>query len=46
MDEFSWLWYYGMQHMGDLESHDTSTEMTEHGKRNSGAFCSYHACAT
>ncbi|MUH36178.1 DUF3526 domain-containing protein [Zobellia amurskyensis] len=28
-DEFSWLWYYGMQHMGDLEANETSTEMTE-----------------
>lgn len=28
-DEFSWIWYYGMQHMGDLAAKETSTEMTE-----------------
>lgn len=28
-DEFSWTWYYGMQHMGDLAAEDTSEEMTE-----------------
>lgn len=28
-DEFSWLWYYGMQHMGDIAAKQTSTEMTE-----------------
>lgn len=28
-DEFTWLWYYGMQHMGDLESKETSLEMKE-----------------
>ncbi len=28
-DRFSWIWYYGMQYMGDKESHDTSLEMTE-----------------
>jgi len=28
-DEFSWIWYYGMQHMGDVTAKDTSTEMME-----------------
>ncbi|MFK7813669.1 MAG: DUF3526 domain-containing protein [Maribacter sp.] len=28
-DEFSWIWYYGMQHMGDLAAKETSIEMTE-----------------
>jgi ABC-2 type transport system permease protein len=28
-DEFSWIWYYGMQHMGDLAAKETSAEMTE-----------------
>ncbi|MDO6516707.1 DUF3526 domain-containing protein [Zobellia uliginosa] len=28
-DEFSWLWYYGMQHMGDMAAGETSKEMTE-----------------
>ncbi len=28
-NEFSWIWYYGMQHMGDLAAKETSTEMTE-----------------
>jgi ABC-2 type transport system permease protein len=28
-DRFSWTWYYGMQHMGDLAAKDTSTEMME-----------------
>jgi len=28
-DEFSWIWYYGMQHMGDLAAKDTSREMME-----------------
>ncbi|GAA4232076.1 hypothetical protein GCM10022291_05960 [Postechiella marina] len=28
-DEFSWIWYYGMQHMGDLTAEDTSKEMME-----------------
>jgi ABC-2 type transport system permease protein len=28
-DEFSWIWYYGMQHMGDLTAKETSEEMTE-----------------
>lgn len=28
-DEFSWIWYYGMQHMGDLAAKETSTDMTE-----------------
>ncbi|MEX0273533.1 MAG: DUF3526 domain-containing protein [Flavobacteriaceae bacterium] len=28
-DQFSWIWYYGMQHMGDLESHGTSVEMAD-----------------
>ncbi|AUP77314.1 DUF3526 domain-containing protein [Flavivirga eckloniae] len=28
-DQFSWIWYYGMQHMGDLEAKETSTEMME-----------------
>lgn len=28
-DEFSWIWYYGMQHMGDLAAEDTSAEMSE-----------------
>ncbi len=26
-DEFSWIWYYGMQHMGDLEAQKSSAEM-------------------
>ncbi len=28
-DKFSWIWYYGMQHMGDLESKDISIKMKE-----------------
>lgn len=28
-DEFSWIWYYGMQHMGDLTAAATSAEMRE-----------------
>ena len=28
-DKFSWIWYYGMQHMGDLAAKDTSIEMKE-----------------
>jgi len=28
-DEFSWTWYYGMQHMGDLAAENTSKEMRE-----------------
>jgi len=28
-DSFSWIWYYGMQHMGDLTAKETSAEMTE-----------------
>lgn len=28
-DKFSWIWYYGMQHMGDLAAEDTSKEMME-----------------
>ncbi|MEP3210956.1 MAG: DUF3526 domain-containing protein [Maribacter sp.] len=28
-DEFSWIWYYGMQHAGDLTAEDTSMEMME-----------------
>jgi len=28
-DSFSWIWYYGMQHMGDLTAKKTSTEMAE-----------------
>ncbi|WP_035336901.1 DUF3526 domain-containing protein [Dokdonia sp. PRO95] len=28
-DVFSWIWYYGMQHMGDLTAQETSEEMTE-----------------
>ncbi|MBQ4915026.1 DUF3526 domain-containing protein [Maribacter sp. MMG018] len=28
-DEFSWIWYYGMQHMGDLTARETSAEMME-----------------
>ncbi len=28
-DRFSWIWYYGMQHMGDLAAKETSTEMVE-----------------
>lgn len=28
-NDFSWLWYYGMQYMGDLAAKDTSTEMTD-----------------
>lgn len=26
-DEFSWVWYYGMQHMGDLAAKNKSIEM-------------------
>jgi len=28
-DEFSWIWYYGMQHMGDLAAKETGEEMME-----------------
>ncbi|TMM59348.1 DUF3526 domain-containing protein [Maribacter algarum] len=28
-EEFSWIWYYGMQHMGDLAAEETSNEMME-----------------
>ncbi|SFR73207.1 DUF3526 domain-containing protein [Maribacter stanieri] len=28
-DKFSWIWYYGMQHMGDLAAKETSAQMTE-----------------
>ncbi len=28
-DEFSWIWYYGMQEMGDLAAKETSAEMAE-----------------
>ena len=28
-DEFSWIWYYGMQHMGDLTAKETTAEMTQ-----------------
>lgn len=28
-DRFSWIWYYGMQHMGDMESRESSLEMKE-----------------
>ena len=28
-DEFSWIWYYGMQYMGDLAAKETSIEMSE-----------------
>jgi ABC-2 type transport system permease protein len=28
-DEFSWIWYYGMQHMGDLTAKETSAEMKD-----------------
>ena len=28
-DKFSWIWYYGMQYMGDLESRESSIEMKE-----------------
>lgn len=28
-DEFSWIWYYGMQYMGDLAAKETSQEMTD-----------------
>jgi len=28
-DTFSWIWYYGMQHMGDLAAKETSIEMAE-----------------
>lgn len=28
-DKFSWIWYYGMQYMGDLAAKDTSEEMTD-----------------
>ncbi|WP_419211509.1 DUF3526 domain-containing protein [Maribacter sp. X9] len=28
-DEFSWIWYYGMQHMGDLAAQETSVEMMD-----------------
>lgn len=23
-DEFSWIWYYGMQHMGDMAAKETN----------------------
>ncbi len=28
-DKFSWIWYYGMQHMGDLAAKNMSAEMIE-----------------
>lgn len=28
-DEFSWIWYYGMQYMGDFAAKETSQEMTD-----------------
>ncbi|WP_291961861.1 DUF3526 domain-containing protein [Maribacter sp.] len=28
-DEFSWIWYYGMQYMGDMAAKETSQEMTD-----------------
>tara|TARA_Y100000389_G_scaffold86673_2_gene83360 strand:+ start:422 stop:1762 length:1341 start_codon:yes stop_codon:yes gene_type:complete len=28
-DKFSWIWYYGMQYMGDLESKESSIKMSE-----------------
>lgn len=28
-DTFSWIWYYGMQHNGDLAANETSAEMKE-----------------
>ena len=28
-DKFSWIWYYGMQYMGDLESKESSMQMNE-----------------
>ncbi|GAA3607617.1 DUF3526 domain-containing protein [Flavivirga amylovorans] len=28
-DKFSWIWYYGMQHMGDLAAKNKSAEMKE-----------------
>jgi len=28
-DKFSWIWYYGMQHNGDLAAKETSKEMKE-----------------
>ena len=28
-DKFSWIWYYGMQFMGDLESKESSKEMQD-----------------
>ena len=28
-DEFSWIWYYGMQYMGDLAAQETSHEMMD-----------------
>lgn len=28
-DEFSWIWYYGMQYMGDIAAKETSQEMRE-----------------
>jgi len=28
-DKFSWIWYYGMQYMGDAESSNSSKEMRE-----------------
>ncbi len=37
-DSFSWTWYYAMQHMGDLESSESSKEYTEKmQKRNDAA---------
>lgn len=28
-DGFNWLWYYAMQHLGDVESHDQSVAMQD-----------------
>lgn len=38
-DTFTWTWYYAMQHMGDLESADSSEKYTEKmQKRNQAAI--------
>lgn len=37
-DDFSWIWYYAMQHMGDLEASQSSKQYTEKmQKRNKAA---------
>ena len=49
-DKFSWIWYYGMQHNGDLAAKETSTEMKEKimmrntVSENIALFCTNNAC--